>query len=94
VEILSIEEIVKIFELKDVNKNNARFDEKKLSHINSEYVRSMPVDEFCDRGAKLLLEEGIIGQDTDSEYVFDVLSICQEKLRSFEDLSSFVSYFF
>ncbi|MDR0351253.1 MAG: glutamate--tRNA ligase [Puniceicoccales bacterium] len=93
-EVLPIEDIVEMFDLKDINKNNARFDEKKLAHINSEYLRSMPMDEFWDIGIKILLDEGIITQDTDREYVFDVLSICQEKMRSFEELSNFVSYFF
>ncbi|MDR1458118.1 MAG: glutamate--tRNA ligase [Puniceicoccales bacterium] len=93
-EVLPIEEIIKMFELKDVNKTNARFDEKKLAHINSEYLRSMPMDEFCDLGFRILLDQGIITQATDREYVFDILSICQEKVRSFEELTNFVSYFF
>ncbi|MDR2735574.1 MAG: glutamate--tRNA ligase [Puniceicoccales bacterium] len=93
-EILPIEEIIKIFRLEDVNKNNARFDEKKLAHINSEYIRAMPVEEFCDLGAQILLDQGIVTKATDREYVFDVLSICQEKVRSFEELANFVNYFF
>jgi glutamyl-tRNA synthetase len=88
-EIMPIEEVIRLFDLCDVNKNNARFDNKKLAHMNAAYVKSMPREQFLERG-KNLLPSSEVGED----YVNQVLTICQEKLRSFEELNHFVSYFF
>ena len=88
-EILPIEEIIQIFDLCDVNKNNARFDDKKLAHMNSIYIKNMPREKFLKQGKSLLtIPCG------DGSYVDQVLTICQEKLRSFNELDHFVDYFF
>ncbi|MGH9137200.1 MAG: glutamate--tRNA ligase [Acidimicrobiales bacterium] len=49
VEIRPLEEIVELFRLDDVNPSPAFFDERKLAHINAEYIRALPVDEFLAR---------------------------------------------
>ena len=88
-EILDIEDIIRMFDLCDVNKNNARFDDKKLSFMNAAYIKSMPVDDFCVQAKALIKFENI-----DEKYLDEVLKICQEKLRSFEEVENFISYFF
>ncbi|MDR1590429.1 MAG: glutamate--tRNA ligase [Puniceicoccales bacterium] len=88
-EIMPIEEVIRLFDLRDINKNNARFDDKKLAHMNAAYVKSMPLEQFLERGRNLLPDSKLAG-----EYGDQVLAICQEKLRSFEELNHFVSYFF
>ena len=40
-EILSIQEISKIFELSDINKAGAKFSWEKLNWINSQYIKNM-----------------------------------------------------
>jgi glutamyl-tRNA synthetase len=47
VEVRPISEIVELFRLEDVNPSPAFFDEKKLRHINGEYVRALPASEFA-----------------------------------------------
>jgi len=93
-EILGIDEIIKIFDLPQINKNNARFDEKKLSFINSRYVHDLPRDKFVAAGRELLESAGTISSEADATYVEEVLALCQEKLRSIEDLPQFSRYFF
>ena len=51
VEIRPLEEIVEQFRLEDVTPSPAFFDVKKLQHINAEYIRALPVDEFLRRRA-------------------------------------------
>ena len=93
-EILPIEEIIKLFDLPGINKNNARFDEKKLAHMNGEYLRSMDFDSFCGRAIPILRDEGLVADSSDGDYVRSVLRICQEKLREFGELAHFCAYFF
>ncbi|MBL0725654.1 MAG: glutamate--tRNA ligase [Alphaproteobacteria bacterium] len=41
-EILSPEEIEKVFNLKDINKSASKFNVSKLNHINLKYIQNMP----------------------------------------------------
>jgi glutamyl-tRNA synthetase len=93
-EILPIEEIIRVFELSHINKNNARFDEKKMHFFNTAYLHAMEAEIFRERGLAILREAPWWDLQTDLAYASEVLRISQEKLRSFEELPHFVSYFF
>lgn len=93
-EVMPINEIIRIFDLPQINQNNARFDEKKLSFINSRYLHEMPVSEFLVMGRDALQEAEALNDETDSDYIDAALELCQEKLRSIEDLPGFCDYFF
>ena len=54
VEVRPIAEIIERFELTDVNPSPAFFDVKKLTHVNAEYLRALPVDEFVEQATPFL----------------------------------------
>lgn len=93
-EILPIDEIIKLFDLPAISKNNARFDEQKLSHINGEYIRALSVENFTWLARPRLNEAGVFPEDGDEDYLQAVLAIVKEKVRSLEGLPEFVRYFF
>ncbi|MDR0595879.1 MAG: glutamate--tRNA ligase [Puniceicoccales bacterium] len=93
-EILPIDEIITLFDICNVNKNNARFDEKKMSHMNAEYVRALPFNDFYERATKILNDFGVNFLTNGEAYAMDVLRICQEKLSSLREVPEFVKYFF
>ncbi|GHC12757.1 glutamate--tRNA ligase [Cerasicoccus arenae] len=93
-EIMPIAEIIERFDFDGVQKEGARFDEKKLSHINTEYLRALPVETFCWMAGPILAEAGVIDESTGEDYLHAVLAISQEKARDFEGLSELVRYFF
>ncbi|MDE6432143.1 MAG: glutamate--tRNA ligase [Opitutales bacterium] len=93
-EILPIEEIISLFDLPNVNKTNARFDEKKMAFMNAEYVRALPLDDFVMCSRRVLAQSDVPFESHGEEYLRSVLSICQEKLRGLKELPHFVSYFF
>jgi glutamyl/glutaminyl-tRNA synthetase len=43
---MPIAEIIQLFDLPSVNQSNARFDEKKLAHMNMVYLLELPADRF------------------------------------------------
>jgi len=43
---MAISEIVRLFDLADVNQSNARFDDRKLAHMNMLYLLELPEDDF------------------------------------------------
>lgn len=54
VEVRPISEIVEQYRLEDVNASPAFFDQKKLSFVNAEHIRALPVDEFVARATPFL----------------------------------------
>ena len=43
---MPIAEIIRLFDLPGVNQSNARFDDKKLAHMNMAYLLEQPADRF------------------------------------------------
>ncbi len=93
-EILPIDEIIRLFDLPAINQNNARFDEKKMAHINTHYVRALPAGNLGWLGRPILAEAGLVKDETPEDYVQAVLLLCQEKIRALDELPHFSAYFF
>ena len=56
-EFMSVEEIVKKFSLKRINKTGAEFNQDKLRWINGEHIRKLPLDEFAKIGVDFIKPE-------------------------------------
>lgn len=93
-EIFNIDELISLFNLDDIQKGGARFDEKKMSHLNFEYMKAMSIREYVESGKRSLLNAGLINRAIDNEYLTSALELCQEKIDSFENLPAFSAYFF
>ena len=93
-EILPIDEIIKQFELKAIHQSNARFDEKKMSHINAQTLRALPASEFVAIAKPILQNANILNDNVSDARLAEVLSIIQEKVNSLEHLPEFVGFFF
>jgi glutamyl-tRNA synthetase len=91
---MDIDEIIELFDFPGINKGNSRFDEKKLSALNTEYLREMNVETFTFLARPILHTAGVIEEDADEDYIQSVLSLCQGKARSLEELPEFCRYFF
>jgi len=75
-EIFSHEELIEKFTLENVNKSGAIFDVEKLAHINTEYLRSLPIAEFAEL-AKLHLPPFEL-----DEYALRSLDLARERVRT------------
>jgi len=93
-EILPIDEIIKQFELKAIHQSNARFDEKKMSHINAQTLRALPASEFLAIAKPILQNAQVVNDKVSDARLAEVLSIIQEKVNSLEHLPEFVGFFF
>lgn len=91
---MDIEEIVALFDFPGINKGNARFDEKKLSALNAEYLRELNLGSFAFMAAPILSQAGVIDEKTDEDYLQAVLGLCQPKARSLDTLGELCGYFF
>ncbi|MCH2036866.1 MAG: glutamate--tRNA ligase [Puniceicoccaceae bacterium] len=91
---MEIEEIIELFDFPGINKGNARFDEQKLSALNTEYLRALNVESFAFLAAPFLIEAGTIDATVEEDYLQAVLRLCQPKARSLESLPELCRYFF
>mgnify|MGYP001252396955 FL=1 len=91
---MDIDEIIELFDFPGINKGNARFDEKKLSALNAEYLRELNIESFTFLARPILNKAGVVSEDADEDYLQAVLTLCQPKARSLETLSELCGYFF
>jgi glutamyl/glutaminyl-tRNA synthetase len=92
---LPIEEIIRLFDLPGINQSNARFDEKKLSHMNSVYLHEMEPGRCFTFARDFLASRNYFpGPAPQEVYLREVIALCQPKIRAIEDLPGFIGYFF
>ena len=87
VEIRPIEEIVELFRIDDVSPSPAFFDEKKLLHINGEYIRALPTEEFIARAAEFLPEgEAPLARLT------ELAELVQTRIKTLDEVPGMLSF--
>ena len=84
---IPIEEIVRIFDLKNVVRSNATFDPDKLHWLNGEYARELGEEEFLARrrGAQVCGRES--GQIFRKSMAAAALQTCKGKINTFDELA-------
>jgi glutamyl-tRNA synthetase len=60
-DIFSPDELVAAFDVRAVNPNPARWDQKKAEAINADHLRLLPLPEFTSRLLPVLREAGVLG---------------------------------
>jgi glutamyl-tRNA synthetase len=91
---MNLAEIIERFDLDGINKSNARFDVRKMNHLNGEYIRDLSVEAFAELGEAALRSDGLTEEVADSDTVRAVLAVCQEKVRVLSELPEYTRYFF
>jgi glutamyl-tRNA synthetase len=94
-EILPIAEVVRLFDLPGINQSNARFDEKKLAHMNMVYIHAMEPEKCFEFVRDFLASRNFFaGAPPPDAYLREVVALCQPKVRAVEDIPGFIGYFF
>ena len=83
--ILSTEELIERFEIADVGKASAVFDEGKLRWLNGRYMRALPLDDYTQAVAAHL------GREPD-EQLRAACEIAQEKAQTLEEVWPLVAF--
>ncbi len=92
---MPIEEIIRLFDLPAVNQSNARFDDKKLAHMNMVYLLEQPADRFVALArAQLERAQATAALAADPAYLREVVLLSQPKIKSLEELAAYTAYFF
>ena len=93
-----IADIIALFDFPGINQSNARFDDKKLAHMNMAYLLELPADDFVVR-ARVYFEKQATpvtaaALAAEPGYLREVLLLSQPKIKSIEELPAYTAYFF
>jgi len=95
---MPIADIIALFDFPGVNQSNARFDDKKLAHMNMAYLLELPAADFVAR-AQVYFEKQATPMTAaalavEPAYLREVLLLSQPKIKSLEELPAYTAYFF
>ncbi len=87
-EIVSLEEMIKAFQLKDVHSTPAVFDITKLEWMNGEYIREMTDDELTKRLREFLVDHPA------PEKIAPVVPLVKERIKKLSDYIPLTDFLF
>lgn len=87
-EIFSLEEFIKVFDLKDISPVGPIFDLNKLEWMNGEYIRQMPIQNLE------LRIQNFIGDKYNKETVKKTIPLIQERIKKLSDYLPLCEFFF
>jgi glutamyl-tRNA synthetase len=91
---LPIEEIVRIFDLKNTVRGNATFDPDKLHWLNGEYARELGDTAFYERAAAALKSAGVDLDRFPEDYVRAAIQTCKGKINTFDEVPAYAGFYF
>ena len=91
---IDIEEIVRIFDLKNVGRSSGTFDPDKLHWLNGEYARELNDSEFYDLAVGRLKSSGVKLDKFPEKYVRAALQTCEGKINTFDELPAYCGFYF
>ena len=91
---LDIDEIVRIFDLKNIGRSSATFDPDKLHWLNGEYARELGEDKFYELAVATLKSSGVKVHDYPEQYVRAALQTCKGKINTFDELPAYCGFYF
>jgi glutamyl-tRNA synthetase len=91
---MSLEETIRLFDLPQILRHNARFDIAKLYWLDGEYIREMGEERFRELGTQALLRAGLSVNNYAPEYARAALATCRGKIKRFADLPAYAGFYF
>ena len=93
-ELMPIDEVIKMFDLPQILRHNARFDINKLHWLNGEYIRLMSQERFNEFAARALERDGISVHGFFQNYVNAAFTTVKEKVKQFTEVKTFADFYF
>jgi glutamyl-tRNA synthetase len=91
---LDIAEVIRLFDLKNVNRKNAAFDLDKCTWLSGEYQREMDGETFQQRAREALIRAGVDLAAWPESYVRAAIETCRGKLKVFGEMPAYAGFYF
>ncbi|WBL31649.1 glutamate--tRNA ligase [Candidatus Phytoplasma sacchari] len=89
--ILKPNELIKLFDIKRLIKSPAIFDDKKLSFINSQYIKQMTFSELLDKVEYFFKKENIF---LEKEFLKKLTLLFKDRINYIKEIVYLYNYFF
>jgi glutamyl-tRNA synthetase len=96
-EVMSRDEMVRLFSLEAVNPAPSVFDLDKLKWMNGVYIRRLTPEQLAEAALPFIVRAGLLGETPareEMEYLTRVLALEQERLRTLAEAPAAVAFFF
>ncbi|HIE10978.1 MAG TPA: glutamate--tRNA ligase [Kiritimatiellae bacterium] len=93
-ELLSRDELIRLFDLDRVRPSASRMDPRKLMWMNGEYMRALAEEDYQRRFRQALEEAGLLTGEEPEDYVRRVGELLWGRLRYFGQVTEVAGYFF
>ncbi|MDQ1246379.1 MAG: glutamyl-tRNA synthetase [Actinomycetota bacterium] len=94
-EFFSLAEMAERFDITRVNPNPARFDLKKCTSINADWMRSLDVDDFAERIVPFLQRAGLVGEsltERQARVLVAAAPLVQERIETLEQAPGMLGF--
>lgn len=91
-QIFSLEELINEFDISNVGKSPAIFDQKKLDFFNGYYIRQMDLGELAKRCLPYLIKVGLV--EKENEMVLNAIGLVQERMKRLDEAPALTEFFF
>ncbi|MGB7451331.1 MAG: glutamate--tRNA ligase [Lysobacterales bacterium] len=91
-EVFSVEEMVELFDIKDVNRKASAFNTDKLDWLNQYYMKELPAPEVAKHLAWHFTDQGIDTQNGPS--LADIVSVQAERVKTLKEMTMQSRMFF
>ncbi|WP_055475509.1 glutamate--tRNA ligase [Gordonia sp. HS-NH1] len=85
VDVFSLDEMIAAFDVRQVNSNPARFDQKKADAINAEHIRRLDLGDFIARLKSYLVAQGKLAETADDETFAALAELVQTRIQVLGD---------
>jgi glutamyl-tRNA synthetase len=89
-EIVSLEEIIKDFNFKKVQKSGAVFNEEKLKWLNNYYIKNLPFKDIYEKIKSFVPQDWLQNE----EKLIKALEISRERMKTLKDFEEIARFFF
>ncbi|MBU1179649.1 glutamate--tRNA ligase, partial [Patescibacteria group bacterium] len=105
-EIYTLDELIKYFDLKSVNKGGAILNKEKLYWVNGEYIKKKPVKELAKLCTPYLIETKLIeeankkfkiietGEEINKDWLEKIVALEQERMKRLDEIPQLTEFFF
>jgi glutamyl-tRNA synthetase len=96
-EFFSLQEMADAFDVARVNPSPARFDIKKCTAINGDWIRTLAVDDLADRMLPFLQRDGVLGEDVTTEQrdlLVQATPLVQERMETLGQAPGMLGFLF
>jgi glutamyl-tRNA synthetase len=93
-EIVSKEEMIKLFDIKKVNKRACIFEMNKLLWMNSEYIKKMEDEKLLEISLKFFEKKEWFDKEKSIETLRKIIPLFKTRIRTLKEFPEFSDYFF